>query len=252
MPVQDRIPRSRVTLTYRTEIRGEPADVTLPFRLLVMGDFSYISREGGSPTPDESLERQKDLEDRPIRSINPGNPIRSLNGIIEDMGIKLKFSVPNRITGSADDDMLPVTIPITNLKSFDPGEVAQHVDSVRALLAMRSLLLELQADVANNAKLRKALKEIMRDAARRNALTAELGASAYQTMRLPAPASNPDPAQNAAPAPANGASAPNHQAATGTPASTPAAGAAPSKPATGTTKGDTAPPSAPTSGPTKE
>ena len=42
MAIQDdkNIPKSRVTLRYRTEINGVPEDVTLPLRILVAGDFS--------------------------------------------------------------------------------------------------------------------------------------------------------------------------------------------------------------------
>jgi type VI secretion system protein ImpB len=50
MGVNDEIPKSRITLTYKTEVQGEPAVVDLPFRLLVLGDFS-----GGS-----SKDRQVD------------------------------------------------------------------------------------------------------------------------------------------------------------------------------------------------
>jgi len=36
MPVNDEIPESRIMLTYRTTVDGEPRDVDLPFRLLVL------------------------------------------------------------------------------------------------------------------------------------------------------------------------------------------------------------------------
>ena len=40
MPVQDEVPKSRITLTYKTDVDGEPAVVDLPLRLMVLGDFS--------------------------------------------------------------------------------------------------------------------------------------------------------------------------------------------------------------------
>ena len=49
MAIQDDIPRSRITLKYRTTIEGEPADVELPLRFLVMGDFS----RGSNPNDPE-------------------------------------------------------------------------------------------------------------------------------------------------------------------------------------------------------
>ena len=39
MAITDEIPKSRLTLTYRTTVSGEPEDVALPFRLLIMGEI---------------------------------------------------------------------------------------------------------------------------------------------------------------------------------------------------------------------
>ena len=57
MAIQDdkNIPKSRVTLRYRTEINGVPEDVTLPLRILVAGDFSGYEHGG-----DDVGERDRD------------------------------------------------------------------------------------------------------------------------------------------------------------------------------------------------
>ena len=52
MAIQDEIPKSRLTLRYKTEVNGQPEDVQLPLRMAVAGDFS-----GGS-----SKDRAVDLE----------------------------------------------------------------------------------------------------------------------------------------------------------------------------------------------
>ena len=57
MAVQDEIPKSRLTLRYKTEINGTPADVVLPLRQLITGDFS-----GGS-----SVDAKLDLEERQMQ-----------------------------------------------------------------------------------------------------------------------------------------------------------------------------------------
>ena len=54
MPIQDKLPKSRITLVYRTKINGQPEDVKLPFRVVVLGDFSLGS----------SKDRQVDLDER--------------------------------------------------------------------------------------------------------------------------------------------------------------------------------------------
>ena len=83
MAIQDEIPKSRLTLKYKTEIDGQPEDLSLPMRLLVTGDFSLGS----------SKDRKLDLEDRRVRNVDGTNT----DAIMKDMDIGLNFSVANQI-----------------------------------------------------------------------------------------------------------------------------------------------------------
>ena len=58
--IQDQIPRSRINLRYRTMIEGEPKEVELPFRLIILGDLSLGS----------STDREQDLESRRLRTLD--------------------------------------------------------------------------------------------------------------------------------------------------------------------------------------
>ena len=60
MAIQDEIPKSRLTLRYKTEVSGQPEDLTLPMRLLVTGDFSLGT----------SKDRKVDLEERRLRNMD--------------------------------------------------------------------------------------------------------------------------------------------------------------------------------------
>lgn len=145
MPIQDELPRSRLTLTYRTTINGEPETVDLPFRLLVMADYSLGS----------SKDRSKDLEARELRSLNG----RNLDSVIKDMNVSIDFEVSDKISG-ADDAKLPVTLPITSMKSFSPDEIVNHVPKLKALLLLKNLLQELQSSIDNQKDLRKLIQEL--------------------------------------------------------------------------------------------
>ncbi|HWU90662.1 MAG TPA: type VI secretion system contractile sheath small subunit, partial [Kofleriaceae bacterium] len=57
------VPRSRLNITYRTKIEGTPKKVKLPFRMLVLGDFT-----GANDAP---------LDDRDVHSIMPGMQLKS-------------------------------------------------------------------------------------------------------------------------------------------------------------------------------
>ncbi|MGD9037032.1 MAG: type VI secretion system contractile sheath small subunit, partial [Syntrophobacterales bacterium] len=83
MAIQDEIPKSRLTLKYKTEISGQPEDLTLPMRLLVAGDFSLGT----------SKDRKVDLEERRLRNMDGTNT----DAVMKDMGMSLKFAVENKI-----------------------------------------------------------------------------------------------------------------------------------------------------------
>ena len=145
MAVQDEIPKSRLTLTYKTEVDGEPAAVELPLRLLFMGDFSQGT----------SKDRQVDLEERRLRNLDGKNTA----GVMKDMGMALKFAVANKIDPDKGEQ-LEVDIPITSMKSFSPEEVAKNIPKVKGLLLLKKLLLEAESNVSNTKGFRKLLGDL--------------------------------------------------------------------------------------------
>lgn len=144
MAVQDEAPKSRVTLKYKTEVNGEEAAEELPFRQLVIGDFS-----GGT-----SKDRKEDIDDRRIRSFDGNNT----SEMIEDMDISVDMVVPNRIDAGKKD--LRVKIQIDGKSSFNPNEIAKQVPQVRGLLMAKQLLLELQSNIANKKELGSLLNKL--------------------------------------------------------------------------------------------
>lgn len=71
MAIQDEknIPKSRVTLRYRTEINGTPEDITLPLRLLIAGDFSGYGDDKNQSVGERNLDdvnKRASLEKRNI------------------------------------------------------------------------------------------------------------------------------------------------------------------------------------------
>jgi type VI secretion system protein ImpB len=169
MAIQDEIPKSRITLTYRTTINGQPETVNLPFRLLVLGDFSH------GTSKDQSV----DLEERKVRSLSGNN----LDAIIRDQNIKLKLQVANKINPD-ESAMLDVELPITGVKSFGPDEVAKNVPQVKALLLLRALLLEAQSNIDNRKDLRKKIYELFANPDQLKAAVAEL--KGYDSFTVPA------------------------------------------------------------------
>nr|WP_216623057.1 type VI secretion system contractile sheath small subunit [Corallococcus exercitus] len=202
------MPKSRITLTYRTTINGEQETVNLPLRLLVMGDYSLGTSE----------DRKTDLETRKLRSVDG----RNLDELMKDMKMSANFQVANRINPDVESE-LNVTLPIDRMKSFHPDEIVKHVPKLKALLLLKTLLVEMQSNIDNRKDLRRELYELFSKPDALKELLNEL--KGYETMRLPSgeAAKTDAPAAGAAAAkPATGAAA-----ATAAVAATVAAGAKP-------------------------
>lgn len=168
MAIQDEIPKSRLTLRYKTEIDGALQDVTLPLRLLVQGDFSLGS----------SQDRQVDLEERRLRNLDGKNT----DSVMKDMGMSLQFAVSNKIDPEAAEDM-NVNIPIDSMKAFSPDHVAKHMPKLKGLLQMKKLLEEVISNVDNRKEFRKLLNELMGNEEALAKMLEQL--KGYESLKLP-------------------------------------------------------------------
>jgi len=168
MAIQDEIPKSRLTLRYKTEIHGQPEDLTLPLRLFVAGNFSQGN----------SKDRKVDLEERRLRNLDGTNT----DAVMKDMGISLKFAVTNKIDPEASEDM-NVEIPVDSMRSFSPDEIAKQVPKVRGILQMKKLLEEVISNVDNRKEFRKLLNELMGNEEALAKMLEEL--KGYESMKLP-------------------------------------------------------------------
>ncbi|MBS0647912.1 MAG: type VI secretion system contractile sheath small subunit [Verrucomicrobia bacterium] len=144
MAVQDEIPKSRITLTYKTEVNGEPAVVDLPFRMMIPADLSLGT----------SKDRQKDLDERSPRNLNGSNT----SDVLKDMGITLNIVVPNKVSAESQD--LNVNLAITGIDSFSPHEIAKQVPEIQSLLLFKKLLEEIQSNIANKKEFAQLLNKL--------------------------------------------------------------------------------------------
>lgn len=148
MAITDEIPKSRLTLTYRTTVTGTSQEVQLPFRVVVMGDLS-----GGS-----SRDRKVDIDKRLLRRLDGKN----LDDVMADMQMSVQLSVPNRIDPDKGSD-LQVKLPVTSMRSLSPAEVAKNVPKIKSLLLLKKLLLEVQANIDNRKEFRRLLRQLAAD-----------------------------------------------------------------------------------------
>jgi type VI secretion system protein ImpB len=168
MAIQDEIPKSRLTLRYKTEVNGQPADITLPMRFLIQGDFSLGS----------SKDRKVDLEERRLRNLDGTNT----NAIMKDMDMSLKFAVANKVDPDVSED-LNVEIPIDSMQSFSPDNVAKHVPKLKGILQMKKLLQEVISNVDNRKEFRKLLNELMSNEEALAKMMEQL--KGYESLKMP-------------------------------------------------------------------
>ncbi|HOC58955.1 MAG TPA: type VI secretion system contractile sheath small subunit [Smithellaceae bacterium] len=167
MAIQDEIPKSRITLRYKTEVQGKPEDVTLPLRLMVTGDLSQGS----------SADRKVDLEERRMRTLDGTN----LDAVMKDMGMSMKFAVTNKIDPENAEDM-EVDLPINGMKSFSPDEVAKHVPKLKGILQVKKLLEEVVSNVDNRKEFRKLLNDLMSNEEALGKMVEQL--KGYESLKL--------------------------------------------------------------------
>ncbi len=168
MAIQDEIPKSRLTLRYKTEVNGQLEDQSLPLRLLVEGDFSLGS----------SKDRAVDLEERRLRNLDGANT----NAVMKDMGMSLKFAVANKIDPELAEDM-DVEIPIDSMNSFSPDKIVNHVPKLKGLIQMKTLLEEVVSNVDNRKEFRKLLTELMSNEEALAKMMEDL--KGYESLKLP-------------------------------------------------------------------
>ena len=177
MAIQDEIPKSRLTLRYKTEVNGQLEDMTLPLRLLITGDFSQGS----------STDRKLDLDERRIRNLDGTNT----DEVMKDMGLGLNFTVENKIDPEREED-LQINLPINSMKSFSPDQVAEHVPRLKGLLTLKQLIGEMLTNVDNRKEFHKLLDELMSNPENIEKVLADL--KGFESFKLP---SANDPAVSA-------------------------------------------------------
>ena len=169
MAIQDEIPKSRLTLKYKTEVDGQPEDLSLPMRLLVAGDFSLGS----------SQDRKLDLDERRLRNMDGKNT----DSVMKDMGMKLKFAVPNKVDPQNEEDM-NVEIPIDSMKAFLPDHIARNVPKLKGILMLKQLLTEVISNVDNRKEFRNLLSQLLSDEEALGKMMEEL--KGFENFKLPA------------------------------------------------------------------
>lgn len=130
---------SRVNIAISDRLRGG-AEPELPFRLLVMGDYTL-------------KDDKRPVESRAPLDVNKSN----FDSVMQSFNLSLDLSVPNRIAGQGE---MPVSLRFGTLKDFRPESVARQVPQLKNLLELRDAMKALRPKMGDKAAQKELLGAI--------------------------------------------------------------------------------------------
>ncbi|MDH5546868.1 MAG: type VI secretion system contractile sheath small subunit [Gammaproteobacteria bacterium] len=149
-------PKERVNITYKAATGDAQAEVELPFKMLMLGDYSGKKDE----TP---------LEERKAISIDKDN----FNSVLKSHGIEMSFNVANKLSAEEGEEM-SVALKIENMRDFEPESVASQIPEVNQLIELRNALTALKGPLGNVPAFRRKLEQMMLDDELRQKLLDEI------------------------------------------------------------------------------
>lgn len=148
-------PKERVNIKYVPATSDEQAELELPHKMLVLGDFG--------------LDDSRALEDRQVVRIDK----HTFNSVLNDAGVSLDVSVPSRLS-TAPDAELEVHLQFRSITDFGPDRIARQVPELNKLLELREALVALKGPLGNVPAFRKQLQHLLSNEQARKQLAQEL------------------------------------------------------------------------------
>jgi len=149
-------PKERVNIIYRTYVGDAQEDVELPFRFLVMGDFTG--------RPDETI-----IEKRGVVGVDKDN----FDSVLAAHEVRILAKVADKLTDKPGED-LSVDLNIRAMQDFTPDQICQQVPELKALVDLRDALGGLRGPLGNVPAFRKRLEAVLDDPEARQRLMSEL------------------------------------------------------------------------------
>ena len=148
-------PKERINIKYVPATGDEQAEVELPHKMMVMGDFG--------------LDDARALEDRPVMRIDK----HTFNNVLNDADVNLAMSVPSVLRPGPDAE-LAVSLQFKCINDFGPDRIARQVPELNKLLELREALVALKGPLGNVPAFRKQLQHLLNNEQARKQLAEEL------------------------------------------------------------------------------
>ena len=153
--------KARINLEYKSKIQGGRS-VKLPYRMMVLGDFS----------PNHA-EKEKAIGDRRSWQIDKS----TFNQVLSEIAPSLELTVENKLEETdGDPKMMGVKLDFKNRDDFHPEKLIEMVPELKELASIRDLVKDLRSRMVRSDDLRKSIESVLRDPEKRKKLEQELTA----------------------------------------------------------------------------
>jgi type VI secretion system protein ImpB len=148
--------KERINIRYVPVTLGQQAEVELPLRLVVVGDFT------GKPDATS-------IEERKLLSVDKN----TFSTVMEEAGLEQNFITENVMTGEGETD-LKVALKFKSLQDFEPDSIVNQVPELKKMMELREALVALKGPLGNMPAFRRRLQQLLGDEASRQKLLKEL------------------------------------------------------------------------------
>ena len=150
-------PKERVNISYKPAVGDSNAQIELPMKVLVMGQFAS--------QPDDRV-----MEDREVINVNKNN----FDDVMSSMDLNVQFSVPNKLA-EKDGEEMTVELSPKSLKDLTPDRLVETVPELKKVIELRNALKALKGPLGNVPKMRRTIQSMITDKDQRERLIKEVG-----------------------------------------------------------------------------